>query len=146
MLEITDFKQGCINYRPGAIILKQYPANKKLCAFHYMSVYRQRTALLRREYSELFITHKKPHRPVSQNTVTRWVKYVLQTAGVDTCTFTAGSTRSAAASKAKEQGAPIHQILEMGGWARESTFSKSYDRPILPRPVANRVLDALDTE
>ena len=142
VLEITDYKQGRVNYKPGVIILKHYPANKRLCVFHYLQIYIQRTALLRREHTMLFLTHKKPHRPVSQNSVARWLKTVLHLAGVDTSTFTAGSVRSASASKAKEQGAPIHQIMDMGGWTRESTFSKFYDRTILPTPVAHRVLDA----
>jgi integrase len=101
ILEITDYKQGRVNYRPGAIILKQYPTNKKLCAFHYLKVYIQRTALLRHGYTLLFLTHKKPHRPVSQNSVTRWIKTVLQLAGIDITTFTAGSVRLASTSKAK---------------------------------------------
>jgi integrase len=141
-LSITDFKQGRIGYKPGPIRLKQYVANRRLCVFQYLSYYLQRTALLRKDYTALFLTYKKPHRPVSQNSVSRWIKNVLQLAGIDISTFSAGSTRSAAASKVRDQGAPIHQIMEMGGWSRASTFTRFYDRPILPHSVAERILDA----
>jgi site-specific recombinase XerD len=135
-----------VNYRPNAIVLKQFAQNKKLCIFHYLATYLQRTAILRHDHTQLILAYKKPHHPVSQNTITRWIKQALQSAGVDVSTFTAGSTRAAATSKAKQQGAPIQQIMEMGGWARASMFTRFYDRPILSQTVAERVLMATSTE
>jgi hypothetical protein len=112
-----------------------------MCVSLPSNLYSENGFVTPRTYHVIPYSQKK-HRPVSQNSVTRWLKTVLHLAGVDTSTFTAGSVRSASASKAKEQGAPIHQIMDMGGWTRESTFSKFYDRTILPTSVAHRVLDA----
>lgn len=143
LLEIRDFKQGRVNFKPGVITLRQYSANKCLYVFHYLRTYITRMVLLRQDCSALFITLKKPHRPVALNTNTRLIKAVLNSAGIGITTFSAESTSLAMASKAKEQGEPIHQILEMGGWSRETTFTCFYYCPILPRRVADRVLGAL---
>jgi integrase len=140
VLELTDLKQGRCNYRPGTLLLQAYPANKRLCIYHYLTVYLSRTALTRKACTKLFLTLSKPFKAASPNTLSRWIKGVLGQAGVDITTFTAGSTRAAAASKAKAQGAPVAQILHMGGWSRASTFTKFYDKPILPTPIADRIL------
>ena len=139
-LELTDFKQGRVNYKPNTILLRAYPPNKRLCVFHYLSIYLQRTALLRKDNTQMILAFKRPYKPASPNTISRWIKCVLQQAGVDVETFSAGSTRSASTSKARQQGAPIQQILDMGGWSRETTFNKFYNRSVLPTPFANRVL------
>jgi integrase len=143
VVKLTDLKQGRVNYRPDSIVLRAYPSNKKLCVFRYMSSYIQRTALLRKNDTQLILAFKKPHKPASSNTISRWIKTVLNKAGIDTGTFSAGSVRSASTSKAREQGAPVQQILSMGGWTRESTFNKFYNRPIVSMPFATRILDCL---
>ena len=140
-LKLTDLKQGRANYRPQAILLKKYDTNKKLCIFHYLSIYIKRTALLRKSYTKVFLTIKKPHRPVSRNSVSRWVKHLLTLAGIDTNVFSAGSTRAAATSKAQSQGANIDQILAMGGWSNPNTFNKYYNRPLVQQDVALHVLN-----
>jgi integrase len=144
VLEVTDFKQGRPNYRPSTILLKAFKPNKKLCIFRYLTVYIQKTALLRKEQSQLILTHKKPYKAASANSISRWIKQVLTLSGVDIGVFSAGSTRAASTSKAKEQGASVDQILHMGGWSRETTFNTYYNRPVLPTPVAERLLNCID--
>ena len=139
-IPLSDLKQGRANYKPCSISLKQYDQNKRLCIFHYLTVYIQRTALLRKAHTRLILTTKKPFRPASKNTISRWVKHLLHLAGVDTTVFSAGSTRSASTSKAKSQGAPLDQILRMGGWTNSSTFTKFYDKPLVAMDFASRVL------
>jgi hypothetical protein len=141
-LSSLDLKQGRPNFKAPVILLKQFTDNKKLCILHYMSYYLQRTALLRKTVSKVFITTTKPHRAASQNTLSRWFKLVLQLAGIDTNTFSAGSTRAASVSKACIQGAPIDLILKAGGWTRQSTFTSFYKKPILPTSVASKVLES----
>jgi hypothetical protein len=141
-IKLSELKQGRANYEPLSLALRKYDTNKKLCVFHYLSVYLQRTALLRKDNTRLILTTKKPFRPASKNSISRWVKQVLHLAGVDTTVFSAGSTRSASTSKAKSLGAPIDQILAMGGWSNHSTFTKFYDRSIVPQDFATRVLDS----
>jgi integrase len=146
VLELTDLKQGRVSYKPNTILLQAYPTNKRLCIYHYLSVYLQRTALLRRDTTQLILSHKKPHKAASANTISRWIRSVLQDAGIDVSTFSAGSTRSASTSKAKAQGAPVQQILSMGGWSKETTFNRFYNREVLPASFANRILDCVPHE
>ena len=78
----------------------------------------------------LFVSYVQPHKPVSGDTIKRWVKQVLTNAGIDTSTFTAHSTRSASTSVAANAGLPLQDILQAAGWSSESTFYKFYRRHI----------------
>jgi integrase len=98
-----DLKEGRLNYKPEILKLKKYPVNKKLCIHHYLSVYLERTLDIRGTERSLFLTLSKPHSQPSASTVSRWVKKVLKQAGVSE-EYTAGSTRSAVASKAERGG------------------------------------------
>jgi integrase len=144
ILNALDLKQGRPNFKPVTILLRSYPANKKLCVVHYLGVYLQRTALIRKGQQQLLLSYKKPHAKASSNTISRWIRQVLTAAGIDVATFSAGSTRAASTSKAREQGAPVSQILAMGGWTQENTFNKFYNRPIQPTPFADRLLNCVD--
>ena len=72
----------------------------------------------------LFVSYVQPHKPVSGDTIKRWVKQVLTNAGIDTSTFTAHSTRSASTSVAANAGLPLQDIPQAAGWSSESTFYK----------------------
>lgn len=92
-----------------------------------------------RNYSNinsLFVSFNKPHRNVTPNTISGWIRSSLTAAGVDTSIFSAHSTRGAAASKAFAAGASMDSILKAGHWARESTFSKFYKRNSVPSVAA----------
>lgn len=84
----------------------------------------------------LLISNIAPYRPVSASTVARWIKSYMERAGVDTQTFSAHSTRGAAASRAVASGVPIESVLTAAQWSRESTFARFYHRPIAPSEIA----------
>ena len=69
-----------------------------------------------------------PFKHVSSSSISRWIKSVLLEAGVES-SFSAHSTRSAAASWAVTQGIPIDSVLAAGDWAAKSTFTRFYRRP-----------------
>ncbi|KAI8491838.1 G patch domain-containing protein 1 [Branchiostoma belcheri] len=105
--------------------------DRRLCAFTYLKEYLRRTSSLRKERGgeqKLFISYRRPHRPVGSATLARWVKSVLGTAGVDTATFSAHSTRGASTSAAAAAGVSLHSIMKAADWSRESTFLKYYRR------------------
>lgn len=130
-LRPQELKQGRPNYIPEALELRKYPSNKKLCVYHYLTVYLERTLDIRGAEKSLFLTLSDPHKKPTQDTVSRWVKTVLRHAGIDTKAYSAGSVRSASASKAKRAGVPVDSILTKGGWTQASTFRKYYDKPVL---------------
>ena len=99
--------------------------------------------------TSLLISTNRPHGHVSVATVGRWIKEQLSVAGIDTSTFSAHSTRGAAASKAAGAGIPIQTILDSGHWAKESTFARFYHREAVTGPanlVASSVLRMPTTE
>lgn len=110
--------------------IRAYPPDRRLCAVFVLKEYLKRTETLRGNNKCLFISHMKPHGPVARDTVSRWLKSVMISAGVDTSVYKPHSIRSAAVSKAKSNSVPVHDILSTAGWSSEKTFAKFYDKPI----------------
>jgi hypothetical protein len=125
----SQLKQGRLGYKPERIILKKF-SDKRICVYRYLKIYIKRTLDLRGKEKQLFLTLKKPYKAASQDTLSRWVKTTLDKVGVNIEKFKAGSTRAAATSKAKACGGTLEEILKAGGWSKETTFSKWYDRPV----------------
>jgi integrase len=109
-------------------------ADSKIFTAGAVKSYLEMTESLRTDVNmdRLVIAVIPPHKPVSPNTTSRWIKSVLKSAGVNTDEYGAHSTRSAAASKASASGLSIDAILKAGSWAQESTFRKFYNRPSEP--------------
>ena len=121
--------------RPGHhvqdLCFKAYAPDRRLCIVTYLKHYLDLTESLRKEHTQLLISFSKPHKPVTRDTISRWLKNVLDAAGIDTSVFTAYSIRSASTSAAKAKGASMDQVLSAGGWSTASTFGKYYNKPIL---------------
>ena len=128
----SDIKQGRQNYKPEPIRLKAYP-DKRLCIVHYLKIYLERTLHVRQAEKQLLLTTTRPFRAASRDTVSRWVRAVMEEAGIDVSVFKPGSTRAAATSKAHQSGVTLDKILRAGAWASESTFSTWYKREVIPR-------------
>lgn len=121
--------------KPGShlsdIHLPAYNKDKSLCVVDIYNEYIKRTKSLRGQYTKLFIMTMKPHKPVSKNTISRWIKLTMKLAGLDTNLFKPHSVRSASTSSAKKAGISIDVIMKSAGWKKESTFRKFYDKPIV---------------
>ena len=59
------------------------------------------------KHDKVFISNVKPHKPVSKDTVARWLKNVLAQADIDVAVFKPHSTRAASASHLKARGNPL---------------------------------------
>ena len=121
--------------RPGAsapvIIIKQYSKNEKICPLRTLRDYLSRTNSLRGGAKQLFNSFQKPFKPVTRQTISRWVNTVMADAGLDTTRFHPHSTRAASTSKANTKAIPIDVIMSTAGWAKASTFQKFYNKPII---------------
>lgn len=120
--------------RPGfhtkPTIIQNYP-DKKLCLVDHYVHYKQRTAKLRSSSTqELLITLQKPHNAISRATLSRWIKDVLQAAGIDISIFGAHSTRSASTSAALVGGASTETILNAAAWSSDLTFGVFYNKMV----------------
>lgn len=114
------------------LVLPFFPDKPELCIASTLLFYIESTRTIRGQVSNLFITHKKPHRSASVQTISRWIKTTLKRSGVDTNVFTAYSTRHASTSAAFKAGTSIETIRVTAGWSKESeTFFRYYNRPIV---------------
>ncbi|CAH3113986.1 unnamed protein product, partial [Pocillopora meandrina] len=69
-----------------------YSPDNRLCPIVCLSEYEKEDQLL--------VSFQKPHKPVSTDTISRWLKTVLEKSGIDTSVFKGHSTRAASASAA----------------------------------------------
>ena len=120
--------------RPGfsnpAVTLTAF-RDSRLCVVTTLKEYISRTEPLRGSESQLLVSYTKPHKAVSRDTIGRWVKTVLSSAGIDTKKFKPHSTRAAAVSAASNASVSLDDILRTAGWSSESTFAKFYNKPVL---------------
>ena len=63
----------------------------------------------------------KQHKGVSRDTISRWIKHVMNDAGVDMTIFSP-RTRSVSASAVK-QTVPVQTIMKTVGWSHDSIIS-----------------------
>lgn len=114
----------------GHLEFKAYPADQRLCVVTCLKQYVKQTESVRAGHDSLWLSFSKPFHPVSRDTISRWIKNVLEKAGINTKVFGAHSTRAAATSAAHSNNISINTIMDAAGWSRESTFRRFYDKPI----------------
>ena len=102
--------------------------DSRLCVV--TTLYISRTESLGGSESQPFASHSKPHKAVSRDTISRWVKTVLLSAGIATKKFRPHSTRAAAVSAANNASVPLNEILTTAGWSSASTFAQFY-KPVV---------------
>ena len=119
--------------RPGhhlsQLIFEAYAHDRKLCVVSTIHHYLDRTKDLRGTVTRFFLTTKPPITSASRDTLRRWTRDMMKSAGIDLNIFLPHSTRSASTSKAAGT-LPLSTILSTAGWSRESTFTSHYKRPI----------------
>lgn len=124
--------------RPGhhqkPFTFEYYKPNNNLCIGKCLQVYLDRTRGLR-STNKLMISTLKPHGPASKQTIARWIKLILQRAGVDDC-FKPHSTRAASSSMASMCGIPLTLIVKSAGWKNVNTFAKYYQKPLTDESVS----------
>ena len=133
IFQITDkVKQTRIGTHIPPLSLLAYPKEKKLCSISHLQEYLKRTNLFRKESKQLLLSHVKSHGPVRKDTISRWCKSVLSSAGIDTSKFKGHSTRAASSSHLANNNINIKDIMLSVGWSNERTFQKFYHRPSDP--------------
>lgn len=111
----------------------------KLCVITHLTEYLKRT-MDKRSDEALFISYQKPHKKVSKDTISRWVKEMMINAGVDP-NFVSHSSRSAASSYAVDRcGISLKDICSACGWSNEKTFAGHYKKEIVLSNLASRLI------
>lgn len=110
-----------------------YNENPNICPARCLMEYINKTSTIRSSnITHLFVSFKKPHRRVTSQTLSHWIKDTLHKSGVDTSIFSAHSTRHAATSAANRLGVNIDIIRKTAGWSQSSiTFAKYYNKEIV---------------
>ena len=112
------------------LYLKAFAPDRRLCVVTVLKEYISRTKPLRGKHSKLLISFRKPHLPVSRDTVARWVRTVMRQAGLDIKKYAPHSCRAASIAAARKAHIPVNEILKQVGWATETVFAKYYNKPV----------------
>lgn len=111
-------------------VLKSYPPDRSLCVVFVLKEYLHRTLLLRSSVTQLVISFVKPHKAVTKSSISRWLRTVMISSGINCDVFKVHSIRAATTSKARNELLPMEQILSTAGWSNTRTFARFYDKPM----------------
>ena len=107
-----------------------FPHDPNLCLLTILKAYERHIAPNRGGESRLFLALIKPYKAVTSSTIARWLKSLLEAAGIDTSVFTAHSVRGASASAPANMGITTNDILKAADWNSESVFQRFYYKPV----------------
>lgn len=123
-------KQSRPNYPVPPVIITRYYPDVDICPLSCLEEYIERTSELRQD-NLLFISTIKPYKAVGAQTMSRWIKTVLEWAGIDVTLFKPHSTRHAAATAAFRASVPLDEILKKAGWSSAKTFKRFYFKHVV---------------
>ena len=138
-------KQSRAGYHIKPLEFMKYPAEENLCIYTHLQEYIKRTENIRLLNTKLLISFTKPHCPISKDTLARWVKSFLSSAGFDTHKFTAHSTRAASSSHLAQRNFSITDIIGAVGWKSEQTFQKFYNKSQEHFNFGNCILETVNS-
>ena len=125
----TKLKQTRKGHHLAPLKFRVYRKEPKLCVITNLTEFLKKTQDKRTD-AALFLSSQKPHRSVSKDTISRWVKDMMISAGIDP-SFVSHSSRSAASSYARTKGVSLREICDACGWANVKTFATHYQKEIL---------------
>ena len=119
-----------------------FPHKPILCPVRTLSVYLDKTNQVRGSETKLFLSFIKPHKAVTSSTIARWLRIILEQAGINSEIFSAHSTCGASASAAARVRVTLEDILKAANWSLESVFQRFYhkevDRAAYGRALVNQ--------
>ena len=83
-----------------AIAYQKFNRNPKLTVV-VECLYRDREGTSPNQVKQLLVTYGKPHKAASDDTISRWIKNTISSAGIGIAVFKEHLNRSASSSKAK---------------------------------------------
>ena len=103
-----------------------FPQNSRLCVVSVLKEYLSRTKELRGSENMLLISYQKPYKHISKDNLARWIRDVLQRAGLDTQHF--GAHEWLVQQQQCHAGVPVDTLMRAAGWSSESTFTRFYKK------------------
>ena len=118
--------------RPGnyhcVLEFSSFTENEKLCVVACLKEYLERTAAISVHEDKLFLCYSKPHNAASKDTVARWLRNLLEEAGIDN--FKPHSFRGAAATAMLNSGMTLEDLMKKAGWTQARTFQRFYHKSV----------------
>ena len=124
-------KQCRPGYKMPVVRMKAHPPDRRLCIYVIVKEYLTRTKVFRNDEKALLLSYVKPHKKVTRDTISRWIKHVLKLSGIDIERYGSHSVRAASTSKANLCSVPIEEIMQKAGWSNCGTFAKFYQKDII---------------
>lgn len=139
-ISVTELiKQTKPGHHQQPLRFKKFNCKPNLCVYTQLSLYINRSIGLRNENTtNLFITSTRPYHNATKNTLSNWIRSVLQDSGLEK--FGPHSLRGAATSALARTAVPVDMILQTAGWKSESTFRKFYNKPVHQNCSADAVI------
>ncbi|CAG2218782.1 unnamed protein product [Mytilus edulis] len=91
-------KQTRPGYQLSELFIEAYKPDYRICVVYTLNEYLERTAALRNDVTQLFVSHQKTAQSCKKCTIASWIKKVLALAGIDMTIFSPHSTRGACTS------------------------------------------------
>ena len=136
VFEPTHLSKQSKSFCPLAdFLFPSFPEDPMVCPVEILKAYEDRTASFRSmtsgEFnSTLFLSYVGQHNSVSSSTIARWLKSIMEEAGIDTSVFKAHSVRGATCSTAAVTGVTTKDILDAADWSSEGNFQCFYCREL----------------
>ncbi|CAC5415908.1 unnamed protein product [Mytilus coruscus] len=136
-------KKGLVFLRPGLskqdrpnhygtkICVPYFEHNRKRDPKRAIAIYLKRKEELRKDEGKLFLSTVKPLKPVTSQTISRWLVNTIKMAYENpNFKVKAHSSRAIGPSWALFNGASMKSILESADWSTDTTFIKFYLRNV----------------
>ena len=130
-------KQSTPSREQPILLRPKVVADSMLCVATVLDQHIDRTSSLQGEEQQLFGSYVQPHQGVSKDTISRWIKTVMQQAGLDTTVFKPHSTRAASTSKAHSCNVSLPAVMKATSWTSDCVFNIFYNKPVQPQNLAD---------
>ncbi|KAK4879135.1 hypothetical protein RN001_007281 [Aquatica leii] len=130
-IKILDkLKTSNITKAQPILIFPDFSNKPELCISNTIKYYLTYTRRTRSSMDDnLILTHKRSFRAASSQTISRWIKQVLNESGIDTERFSGYNVRHASTLAALRGGLHIETIRKSAGWTDKSNiFTQFYNR------------------
>ncbi|KAJ8911216.1 hypothetical protein NQ315_014928, partial [Exocentrus adspersus] len=136
-IRIPDkIKTSGVKRKQPCLVFPYFKEKPGLCVASLIDYYLNKTGPDRQATNTLLITYQCPFHAASTQTISRWVKEILQRSGIDTRIFKSHSVRHATTSAAFRSGLNIDLIRKTAGWTEISrVFNDFYNLPLATNPV-----------
>ena len=110
------------------IEIKPFSEDPQLCPVYHMVRLDKMLDKVRPEgITDFWLSSRKPHKPVSTQTICKWLKQVIVESGA--LSGSARDVRSVGSSTAAQAGLDIGRIMQAADWRRVKTFQSHYFKP-----------------